>query len=446
MIVRYSRPEMVAVWSDQRRCAIMLEIELLATEAMESLGEVPTGTAAACRVGAAPLLPDRFPLERIGEIEATVKHDVIAFLTACNEVIGEPGRFLHMGMTSSDVLDTALAVQLKDAGLLILAALDRVLVTLERRSREHAHTICMGRSHGIHAEPTTFGIKLAILWDELRRSRVRIARAIDEVAVGKLSGAVGTFAHLDPAVEDHVCRALGLSPAPASNQVVQRDRHAHYFQCLALLATSIEKVAVEVRHLQRTEVLEAMEAFTVGQKGSSAMPHKKNPILSENLTGLARLVRGWANAALDDVPLWHERDISHSSVERVIGPDATVTLHFMLHRLNGLLDGLVVFPVRMERNLRLTGGLYTAQRVMLGLVEAGMSREAAYAAVQESALRCWEDISAGAEAPAQLLDVLAADPEITARVPVARLRELADPAWYVRRADVILARVFGNAP
>jgi adenylosuccinate lyase len=443
MLTRYARPELLAVWSEQRRCAIMLEIELLATEAMESLGEVPAGTAAACRAGAAPLLPDRFPLARIDEIEATVKHDVIAFLTACNEVIGEPGRFLHLGMTSSDVLDTALAVQLKQAGELILAGLDRVLDTLEGRAREHAHTVCMGRSHGIHAEPTTFGIKLAILWDELRRSRVRVARALEEVAVGKLSGAVGTFAHLDPAVEAHVCRSLGLRPAPASNQVVQRDRHAHFFQCLALLATSIEKVAVEVRHLQRTEVLEAMEAFTPGQKGSSAMPHKKNPILSENLTGLARLVRGWAAAALDDVPLWHERDISHSSVERFIGPDATVTVHFMLHRLDGLLAGLVVFPARMAQNLRLTGGLYTAQRVMLGLVEAGLSREDAYAAVQAGALRCWEDISAGVQPPAQLLDVLAADPAITARVPAERLRELADPSWYVRRADTILDRVFG---
>jgi adenylosuccinate lyase len=438
MIPRYTRPEAAAIWSEQRKFAIMLEVELLACEGMEALGTVPAGTASACRAGAAPMLPECFPLDRINEIERTVKHDVIAFLTACNEVIGEPSRHLHKGMTSSDVLDTTLGVQLKQSGELIVAALDEVLVVLERRAREHTHTLCMGRSHGIHAEPTTFGIKLAILWDELRRSRVRIARATTEVAAGKISGAVGTFAHLDPSVEAHVCASLGLTPAPASNQVVQRDRHAHWFHCLALLATTIEKIAVEVRHLQRTEVYEAQESFTKGQKGSSAMPHKKNPILSENLTGLARLVRSYANAAMDNVPLWHERDISHSSVERCIGPDATITTHFMLTRLAGLLDGLVVYPENMMANLMKTGGIFTAQRVMLALVEAGKSREDAYTMVQRSALRCWEE-------KVPLVDLILEDAEITVLVDEATLRGLMDPAWYTRRAELILDRVFAGA-
>lgn len=435
MIQRYSRPEMAAIWSEQRRCALMLEIELLACEAMEARGEVPAGTSAACRAGAAPMVPDRFPLDRIDELERTLKHDVIAFLTAVGEVIGEPARHLHKGMTSSDVLDTALAVQLADAGRLILAALDRVLDALEARAREHATTLCMGRSHGMHAEPTTFGLKLALLWDALRRSRVRLARATDEVAVGKISGAVGTFAHLDPEVEAHVCARLGLTPAPISNQVVQRDVHAHFFQCLALLATSVEQLAVEIRHLQRTELGEASEPFTAGQKGSSAMPHKKNPILSENLTGLARLIRGYADAAIDNVPLWHERDISHSSVERVIAPDATIALHFMLSRLHGLVADLVVRPERMRQNMELTRGVIYAQRVMLALVEAGWSREAAYAAVQQNALRAVEE-----DRP--MLDLLDADAAIRAALSSDALAALFDGAWYVRRAELILDRVF----
>jgi len=437
MIPRYTKAEAAAIWSDQRKFAIMMEVELAACDAMEELGEVPAGTAKACRDGAAPMFPDRFPVDRIHEIEATVKHDVIAFLTAVNEVIGESSRFLHKGMTSSDVLDTTFAVQLKEAGELILPVVDEVLEVLERRAREHVDTICIGRSHGIHAEPTTFGIKLAIFWDELRRGRVRLARATDEVAVGKISGAVGTFAHMDPAVEAHICAKLGLTPAPASNQVVQRDRHAHFFHCLALLATSIEKIAVEIRHLQRTEVLEVLEPFGKGQKGSSAMPHKKNPILSENLTGLARLVRSWANAAMDNVPLWHERDISHSSVERVIGPDATITLHFMLKRLTGLLDGLNVQPQRMKENMDQTGGIFTAQRVMIGLVEAGLSREASYALVQKNAMRSWNEGT-------PLAALLQEDPEVMDRISQSQLAELADYGWYVRRAGVILDRVFAN--
>jgi adenylosuccinate lyase len=431
MIPRYSRPEMVAIWTPERRFQVMLEVELLACEAMEARGEVPAGTTAACRARAA------FDIPRIDELERTLKHDVIAFLTNVAEFVGEPARHLHKGMTSSDVLDTSLAVQLRQAGLLLRSALDEVLVVLERRAREHVGTLCVGRSHGVHAEPTTFGWKLAILWDELRRGRARLDHAIADISVGKISGAVGTFAHLDPSVEAFVCARLDLSPAPASNQVVQRDRHAFYFNVLALIATSIEKIAVEVRHLQRTEVLEAEEPFTPGQKGSSAMPHKRNPILSENLTGLARLMRGWAQAAMEDVPLWHERDISHSSVERVIGPDATITLHFMLHRLRGLLDGLVVYPDNMQRNLDLTGGLFYSQRVMLALVESGLTREESYARVQRSAMRSWAEGT-------PLVELLLADAEVGGLLGEDRLRAACDPTWYVRHASYVMERVFSQ--
>ena len=430
MITRYSTPEMVALWTTERRFSIMLEVELLACEAMESRGEVPPGTAATCRERA------QFDPARVDEIEKTVKHDVIAFLTNVNEHIGEPGRHLHKGMTSSDVLDTALAVQLKTAGEMILAELDLVLAALRARAEEHVDTICIGRSHGVHAEPTTFGWKLAILWDELRRGRERLVHANRDIAVGKISGAVGTFAHVHPEVEAHVCARLGLAPAPASNQVVQRDRHAFYFAVLALLATSIEKIAVEIRHLQRTEVLEAEEPFTPGQKGSSAMPHKRNPILSENLTGLARLMRGYADAAMENVALWHERDISHSSVERVIGPDATVTVHFMLRRLKGLVQGLVVYPEHMRRNLEKSGGIYFSQRVLLALVEAGLSREEAYARVQRNAMLTWSE---GGWLP----DRLAADPEVGGVLGAATVGELCNLAWYVRHARDVQARVFG---
>lgn len=429
MIPRYTRPEMAAIWAPERRFQVMLEVELLACEAMEARGEVPAGTSAACRERAS------FDIARVDELEKTLKHDVIAFLTNVAEYVGEPARHLHKGMTSSDVLDTAFAVQLKEAGELIRAELDRVLDALERRAREHVHTLCIGRSHGIHAEPVTFGWKLAILWDELRRGRERLDHAIRDVAVGKISGAVGTFAHLDPSVEAYVCAKLGLEPAPASNQVIQRDRHAFYFNVLALVATSIEKIAVEVRHLQRTEVLEAEEPFTPGQKGSSAMPHKRNPILSENLTGLARLMRGYALSAMENVPLWHERDISHSSVERMIGPDATVTLHFMLYRLRGLVDGLVVYPEHMQRNLAMSGGLFYSQRVLLALVETGLSREESYARVQRSAMRTWAE---GIPLP----ELLAADPEVGGVLGAERIQSLCDPAWYVRRAEEVQARVF----
>ena len=431
MIQRYSTPEMVAVWTADRRFRIMLEVELLACEAMEARGEVPLGTAAICRQKAA------FEPERIDEIERTVKHDVIAFLTNVNEHVGEPGRHLHKGMTSSDVLDTALGVQLKESGELLLAELDGVLDALRLRAEEHVDTICIGRSHGIHAEPTTFGWKLAILWDEMRRGRARLVHAVEDISVGKISGAVGTFAHVHPEVEAYVCAKLGLLAAPASNQVVQRDRHAYFFTVLALVATSVEKIAVEVRHLQRTEVGEAEEPFTDGQKGSSAMPHKRNPILSENLTGLARLVRGYAQASIEDVPLWHERDISHSSVERVIGPDATVTLHFMLRRLKGLIAGLVVYPENMRRNLQRSGGIYFSQRVLLALVEAGCSREDAYARVQRNAMAVF---AAGGWLP----DQLAGDPDVGGLLGAGRVAELCDLQQYVRYSRDIQARVFAQ--
>lgn len=429
MIARYARPELVALWAAERRFQIMLEVELLACEAMEQRGEVPSGTAAVCRERAS------FEIPRIDELERTLKHDVIAFLTNVNEHIGEPGRHLHKGMTSSDVLDTAFAVQLVEAGGLIRSALTDVLDALERRAREHVDTICIGRSHGIHAEPVTFGWKLAILWDELRRGRERLDHAIADIAVGKISGAVGTFAHVHPEVEAYVCAKLGLKPAPASSQIIQRDRHAFYFSVLALIATSIEKIAVEIRHLQRTEVLEAEEPFTPGQKGSSAMPHKRNPILSENLTGLARLMRGYAQAAVEDVPLWHERDISHSSVERVIGPDATVTLHFMLTRLRSLVDGLVVYPEHMVRNMDRSGGLFYSQRVLIALVESGCSREEAYQRVQRNAMRTWAEGIA-------LPELLAADEEVGGVLGADEVRALCDPAWYVRQARYVQDRVF----
>ena len=431
MIPRYSRPEMVAIWTPERRFQIMLEVELLACEAMESRGEVPEGTTAACRAKAS------FDIPRIDELERTLKHDVIAFLTNVAEYVGEPARHLHKGMTSSDVLDTSLAVQLREAGLLIRAGLDAVLDALERRAREHVDTLCIGRSHGIHAEPTTFGWKLAILWDELRRGRDRLDHAIADISVGMISGAVGTWAHLDPSVEAFVCAKLGLTPAPASNQVIQRDRHAYYFSVLALIATSIEKIAVEIRHLQRTEVLEAEEPFTPGQKGSSAMPHKRNPVLSENLTGLARIVRGMVVPALENVALWHERDISHSSVERMIGPDATVTLDFALHRLAGLIERLVVYPANLAANLDRLRGLVHSQRVLLALTQKGASREDAYRLVQRNAMKVWE---AGADFRAELC----ADAEVRAHLTEAEIGALFDLAHHLRHVDTIFARVFAD--
>ena len=389
MIERYSRPQMAQIWTDENRFKIWLEIELLATEAMCRLGEVPEADYEACKARAPSF--DRAAVERILEIEATTKHDVIAFLTFVEEAVGPESRWLHLGMTSSDVLDTCLAVQIKQAGALLLEDLDGLLEALKRRAIEHKRTVMIGRSHGIHAEPISFGVSLASFYDEFRRHRARLEAAIERAAVGKISGAVGTFAHLPPEVEAHVCASLEIGQEAAATQVVHRDRHAEFFTALAQIGGSMERFAVQVRHLQRTEVREAEEPFTRGQKGSSAMPHKRNPILSENLTGQARLLRSWALAALENVALWHERDISHSSVERVIGPDATILLDFGLARLTRLVDGLVVYPERMRENLEASKGLVFSQQLLLALARKGLKRQDAYVIIQRNAMRTWDE-------------------------------------------------------
>jgi adenylosuccinate lyase len=410
----------------------MLEVELLALDAMAARGEVPQEAVDHIRRTA------RFDVDRIDTLERTLKHDVIAFLTAVGENVGPEARYIHKGMTSSDVLDTAFSLQLRDAGRLLLASLDRVMAAVRTQALTHRLTLCMGRSHGIHAEPTTFGLKLAVWYDELSRHRMRLLAAIDDISVGMISGAVGTFAFVHPEIEESVCRALGLKPEAASTQIISRDRHAHFFSTLALIASSIEKFATEIRHLQRTEVLEAEEPFTSGQKGSSAMPHKRNPILSENLTGCARLMRSYAIAAQENIALWHERDISHSSVERVIGPDATILLHFMLHRFAGLMEGLVVYPENMQANLERLGGIFYSQRVLLYLVDRGFSREDAYSRVQEAAMRVWQG-----EGP--LRAQLEASPELQPHLSSEVLDSLFDPKAYIQHVDVVFGRVFGPA-
>jgi len=432
MIPRYTRPEMAAIWSPESRFGIWLEIETLAAEAMEGLGIVPEGTTAAVRENAA------FEVDRIDEIEREVKHDVIAFLTNVAEHVGEPARFLHLGMTSSDVLDTCLNVQMVRAADLLLAGIERVLAALEKRAFEHKLTPTIGRSHGIHAEPTTFGIKLATFHAEFQRARTRLEIARDEVATCAISGAVGTFANIDPKIEEHVAAKLGLKIEPVSTQVIPRDRHAMYFAVLGVIASSVERLATEVRHLQRTEVLEAEEYFSAGQKGSSAMPHKRNPVLTENLTGLARLVRSAVTPALENVALWHERDISHSSVERGIGPDATVHLDFALHRLAGVVENLVVYPERMLKTLNSMGGLHNSQRVLLALVEAGNSREDSYRMVQRNAMKTW-----GGEGP--LLELLQKDEDVMAKLSKEQLESLFDLDYHFKHVDTIFQRVFGRA-
>ena len=433
MIPRYARPEMVAIWSDEARYRIWFQIEAHAGDAMAELGLIPRENAQAVwRAKDA-----RFDPERIAEIEAVTRHDVIAFLTHLGEIVGpEEARFVHQGLTSSDVLDTALAVQLTRACDVLLVDLDALLAALERRAREHRLTPTVGRSHGIHAEPTTFGLKLARFHAEFARARRRLVAARAEVAVGAISGAVGTFAQVDPRVEAHVCAALGLVPETVSSQVIPRDRHAMLFATLGVIASSVENLATEIRHLQRTEVLEAEERFAAGQKGSSAMPHKRNPVLSENLTGLARLVRMAVVPAMEDVALWHERDISHSSVERVIGPDATVTLDFALARLTGVVDGLVVHPERMAANLDRLRGLVHSQRVLLALTQAGMSREDAYTSVQRAAMRVWDEDLAFREA---LVD----DEGVRAALGEAGIDAQLDLAHHLRHVDAIFERVFG---
>ena len=427
MIPRYARPEMVNIWEPETRFSIWLDIETHAMDAMADLGIVPAEAAKAVREKGA------FNVNRIDEIEREVKHDVIAFLTSLAEHVGEEARFVHQGMTSSDVLDTCFNVQLTRASDILLADLDALLAALKTRAMEHKMTPCIGRSHGIHAEPTTFGLKLAQAYAEFERCRNRLLAAREEIAVCAISGAVGTFANIDPAVEAHVAKAMGLSVEPISTQVIPRDRHAMFFATLGVIASTMERLAVEIRHLQRTEVLEAEEYFSPGQKGSSAMPHKRNPVLTENLTGLARLVRGMALPAMENVALWHERDISHSSVERMIGPDTTITLDFALARLTAVIEKLVVYPDRMQKNLDLLGGLVHSQRVLLALTQAGTSREDAYRIVQQNAMPVWRG-------EGQFLELLKADKEVT--LSDEELEALFNLDYHFKHVDDIFARVF----
>ena len=432
MIPRYSRPQMASIWEPEAKFRIWFEIEAHALDKMAELGIVPKESAAAVWERGA------FEVDRIDAIEAEVRHDVIAFLTNVAEHVGPEARFLHQGMTSSDVLDTCLAVQLARASDLIIADLDALLDVLKRRAHEHKLTPTIGRSHGIHAEPVTFGLKLAQAYAEFARCRARMVAAREEIATCAISGAVGTFANIDPSVEAYVAEKMGLSVEPVSTQVIPRDRHAMFFATLGVIASCIERLATEVRHLQRTEVLEAEEFFSAGQKGSSAMPHKRNPVLTENLTGLARMVRGYVTPALENVALWHERDISHSSVERYIGPDATITLDFALARLTLVIDKLVIYPERMQKNLDLMGGLVHSQRVLLALTQAGASREDAYRLVQRNAMKVWE--SGGA---LSLLELLKADAEVAALLAPDQLEERFDLGYHFKHVDTIFARVFG---
>ena len=436
MIPRYSRPDMAAIWEPEARYRIWFEIEAHATEALAELGVVPKSAAAALWAWWAT--NPRIDVAAIDAIEAVTKHDVIAFLTWVAEQVGDEARFMHQGMTSSDVLDTTLSVQLARASDILLADLDRLLEVLERRAKEHKLTPTIGRSHGIHAEPVTFGLKLAQAHAEFRRNRARLAMAREDIATCAISGAVGTFANVDPRVEAHVAGKLGLAIEPVSTQVIPRDRHAMFFATLGVIASSVERLATEVRHLQRTEVLEAEEYFSPGQKGSSAMPHKRNPVLTENLTGLARMVRGYVTPALENVALWHERDISHSSVERYIGPDATITLDFALARLTGVVDKLLVYPERMQKNLDRMGGLVHSQRVLLALTQAGVSREDAYRLVQRNAMKVWES-----DGQLSLQELLKADPDVTAALSTAEIDEKFDLGYHYRHVDTIFDRVFG---
>lgn len=433
MISRYSRQRMEAIWSPENRYRKWLDIEILACEAMAKRGEIPDESLRNIREKAA------FDVARIDEIEKTTKHDVIAFLTSVTEKVGEDGRFIHRGLTSSDILDTSLALLLQEAAGILIEDLDLLLAALRKKALKHRNTPMIGRSHGIHAEPITFGLKMCLWYAEMQRNRDRLVRARDTISVGKLSGAVGTFSFVDPAIEKYVCERLSLKPAPASSQIVQRDRHAEYFSTLAIIASSIDKFAQEIRLLQRTEVREAEEYFSLGQKGSSAMPHKRNPVLSENLSGLSRLMRSYAVAALEDMALWHERDISHSSVERVIGPDATILLDFMLNRFTGLIDHLVVYPERMLANIGMTRGVIFSQTVLLKLIEKGVTREEAYAIVQRNAMRSWQE---GFE----FKDLLLQDPEVSSRIKPEDLDDAFQIGHFLKKVDFIFDRVFGNRP
>ena len=422
---------MTRIWEPENRYRKWLEIEIYACEAHAQMGRIPQEAVERIRSKAS------FDVERIDEIERTVKHDVIAFLTSVSDYIGDDSRFVHLGLTSSDVLDTSFAMLLKESAELIIDDIKRLMAVIKVRAYEHKMTPQMGRSHGIHAEPVTFGLKMALWYDEMARNLKRMESALAVISYGKLSGAVGTFANIDPQVEAYVCQKAGLTPAPCSTQVLQRDRHAEFFTTMAIVASSIEKFSVEIRHLQRTEVLEAEEFFSKGQKGSSAMPHKRNPVLSENLSGLARLIRGYAVSAMENIPLWHERDISHSSVERIIGPDATVLLDFMLNRAIGLIQNLVVYPENMMRNLNQMRGLIFSQRVLLKLAEAGASREQAYSLVQRNAMKVWEE---GKDFQQELL----ADAEVTGFLSADEIKEAFDLGYHLKHVDTIFTRVFGG--
>jgi adenylosuccinate lyase len=430
MISRYTRRQMAEHWSDENRYATWLKVELAALQSQAEMGLVPLDAALEIAAKA------RFDAARIEAIEETVKHDVIAFTTSVGESIGDLSRYFHYGLTSSDVVDTSLALMTRDALDLVLQGVDRFREILKKRAFAHKELICIGRTHGVHGEPTTFGLKFALWYEEMGRNRARLSAAREVIAVGKLSGAVGTFAHLPPELEERVCQKLGLTPDPVSTQVIQRDRHAEALCALAITGATLEKIATEIRHLQKTEVREVEEPFSKGQKGSSAMPHKRNPVSCENMTGLARLLRGYAIPALEDVALWHERDISHSSVERVILPDATTLLDYMLHRLGGVLDGLLVYPEAMAANLNRTRGLIYSQQCLLALTRAGMNREEAYAYVQAAAMRCWNG-------EGDFLDLLAGTPEVAAKIPRAELAEFFDPKLFLTHVDAIFARVFG---
>lgn len=434
MIPRYSRPEMVAIWSPETKFRIWFEIEAYACEALASIGVIPKEAAKTIWEKGSVA---QFNVARIDEIEAVTKHDVIAFLTHLAEFIGPDSRFVHQGMTSSDVLDTTLNVQLVRAADILLADMDRLLAALKARAFEHKDTIRIGRSHGIHAEPTTMGLTLARFYAEMERNKKRLLAAREEIATGAISGAVGTFANIDPSVEEYVCEKLGLAAEPVSTQVIPRDRHAMFFATLGVIASSIENVAIEIRHMQRTEVLEAEEFFSPGQKGSSAMPHKRNPVLTENLTGLARLVRMSVIPALENVALWHERDISHSSVERAIGPDTTITLDFAINRLAGVIEKLVIYPENMMKNLNKFRGLVHSQRVLLALTQAGVSREDSYRLVQRNAMRVWEQ-------GADFLEELLGDEEVRAALSEETIREKFDLGYHTKHVDTIFRRVFGE--
>lgn len=435
MIARYTRPEMGAIWTDNNRYKIWLEIELLATYKQELLGIVPSGTTEKIRAKA------NFDVARIEEIENETKHDVIAFLTNVAEYVGPDSRFIHLGMTSSDVVDTAFSVQCMQAGKLLLQDIDKLIAALKKRAVEFKNTPMIGRTHGIHAEPTTFGLKLAVFYAEMLRCRERMAHAVETISTGMISGAVGTFEHLDPSVEEYVCEHMGLKPAPISTQVIQRDRHAEYFTAIALVGASLEKISIEIRHLQRTEVREVEEYFSKGQKGSSAMPHKRNPITMERVTGLARLLRGYATTAMENVALWHERDISHSSTERVMGPDATITLDYMLYQMTKTIETMFVYPEAMTRNLQMTRGLVFSQPVLLLLAKSGLTREQSYSIVQRNAMKVWELAAEGKDPHITFRGLLEQDPDIAGRLSKEDLDKAFDPSAATKHVDYIFKRV-----